>query len=158
MKRLMLCAGATKRDGWITLDGESSNQPDICATIPPLPVEVLFDKWDVIEWIHGIGSLCPWEAEEVIAQLREVLTPAGILILEQPNLMEAAAEILRDPTKAWWLFGDPTHQSRPMMNAWCYSPDSLTQALKTAGFRSVRISGAQYHGASRRDFRAEAQP
>jgi hypothetical protein len=158
MKKLMLCAGATKREGWITLDGDPMNHPDILATIPPLPEQVLSEKWDEIEWIHGVGSIYPWEAEEALAQLRRAMDPAGVLILEQPNLLEAAAEILRDPLKAWWLFGDPQHRRKPMMNAWAYTPESLTDALKRAGFGSVRISGAQYHGASSRDFRAEARP
>jgi hypothetical protein len=158
VNKLMLCAGMTKRDGWLTLDSDPESQADFIATIPPLPEQILSEKWDEIEWIHGIGSLYTWEAKEVIRQIRAVLNPDGVLILEQPSLGAVAQEILRDPSKAWWMFGDPTHRNPSMMNRWCYSPASLTEMLKEYGFTRVSVSDAQHHGRSPRDFRVEARP
>jgi hypothetical protein len=154
----MLCAGMTKREGWLTLDSNPANTPDILDTIPPLPEQVLSEKWDEIEWIHGIGSLHTWEAKEVLGQIQRILNPNGLLVLEQPNLISVAREILYDPSKTWWMFGDPTHRNPAMMNRWCYSPASLTEMLKEFGFSRVSVFDAQHHGATKRDFRVEARP
>jgi hypothetical protein len=158
VNRLILCAGPAKREGWLTLDGNPANRPDFLATIPPLPEAVRLVKWDEIEWVHGIGSLDTWEAKEVLFQLREVMEPEGLLVLEQPNLLAAAEAVLRDPAKAWWMFGDPTHRDPLMMNRWAYTPESLAAMLEHAGFRRISAMAARHHGRSERDFRVEARP
>ena len=157
MNRLILCSGHTGQPGWLTLDRNPECQPDILAAIPPLPAAVWARKWDEIEWIHGVGSLDPWQAHHVLAELHDVLAPEGKLVLEQPDLRRAAEAILRDDSLAWWMFGDPSHHDTGMMNRWAYTPETLKSALIGAGFTNIALLPAKYHSPSR-DFRMEARP
>lgn len=158
MNRLILCAGRVRRPGWKTLDADPDVGPDILAHVPPLPADVKQRQWDTIEWIHGVGTFDPWVAEVLLADLREVLAPDGILVLEQPDLREGAVAVLENPNMAWWLFGDPSHRDPNMMNRWAYTPETLSNLLRKIGFSRVTVGPAQYHGRLKRDFRIEAQP
>jgi len=151
MNRLMLGSGANRREGWVRLDANPVYQPDILATIPPLPRAVTRRQWNEIEWIHGIEHFYPWEAEELLPKLREVLAPGGRLVLEQPNFIHCCeAQNLR------WIFGDSTFRDPLYGHRWGYTPRSLCAALKAAGFRRVLTGPVRYHNFPERDFRMEA--
>src|SRR5512147_133063 len=146
--KLILCAGKTKREGWTTLDANPIHMPDILATIPPLPKEVFAYRWDEIELVHGITSFYPWQALQLLRELRDVLAPGGKLILEQPNLDKCWGELL-------WIFGDPSLREPLHMNRWAYNANSLMAMVLEAGFQHCNTAPAQYHVPSR-DFRVEA--
>lgn len=148
MNRLMLGAGTVRREGWTTLDANPKCEPDIVAVFPPLPPEVKAVAWDEIEWIHGITSLYPWQAEEMLREIHAVLASGGKLVLEQPDFVHARSKIE-------WLFGDPAGRNALHMNKWGYTPISLSQLLRSAGFSRVNVSTAQHH-MPERDFRIEA--
>jgi len=149
MKKLMIGAGVHRRHGWMVLDANPQAGGDYIATIPPLPDAVKAIKWDEIEWIHGITSLYPWDAETVLAELRSVLSPGGKLVLEQPHFHQAKERLE-------WIFGDAASFKNPLlMNRWAYTPESLVNALRVAGFGSCEILPAQHHKPER-DFRIEA--
>jgi len=150
MNLLMLGSGIIRRDGWKTLDANPRCAPDFLATIPPLPAEVKAIEWDEIEWIHGITSLYPWDAENILREIHSILHPRGRLILEQPDFNHAQA-------RAEWLFGDPAHREPFLMNRWTYTPQSLTDLLVKTGYAKNYILGAQHHVPAR-DFRIEAHP
>jgi hypothetical protein len=155
MNRLMLCAGATRREGWKTLDSNGHAGPDFLALIPPLPASVKVIQWVEIEWIHGITSFYPWDAKELLTEIRGVLVPGGKLVLEQPDMQYVAQALIHDPQYVRWLFGDPQFKNPSHMNKWAYSPDSLYQLLREVGFERVVQMTAQHHEPAR-DFRMEA--
>jgi hypothetical protein len=155
--KLLLCAGTERRDGWLTLDGNAAFQPDILATMPPLPPEVKVAKWDAIEWIHGPASLYPWQAADLFRELRGVMAPDGMLALETPDLRKAAQAVLDDLRWTYWLYGDPQHLEPGYMNHWGYTPETLTAAVRLAGFTRFELAKAQHHHPGR-DFRLEARP
>lgn len=144
MNGLQLCAGATRRPGWKTLD---AGEADYVATLPPLPTEVREIQWDEIEWVHGISSFYPWEGSEILEEIRGVLAPGGRLTLEQPDIRKCSGVA--------GIFGDPLPRDPLHMNRWGYTPDSLTELLKEAGFTKITVFPAQHHLAWR-DFRIEA--
>jgi hypothetical protein len=146
--RLMLCAGDVRREGWLTLDCDAVKGADFLAVIPPLPAPVKAVAWDEIEWIHGVGTLYPWEAAAFLIELREALVFGGRLTLEQPDFRHAIERVE-------WLFGDRSICDPLIMNRWSYTPDSLADALRKAGYREIRVLPAQFHVAER-DFRIEA--
>jgi hypothetical protein len=149
VNRLMLCAGSMRRAGWQTLDADAKHAPDFLATIPPLPDAVKAQRWDEIEWVHGIASLYPWDAGVVLREILGALAPGGKLVLEQPDMRKAAG----NPR---WLFGDPAFREPLHMNKWAYTPETLFDLLKEVGFGRVEIIlPAQYHVPTR-DFRMEA--
>ena len=153
--KLLFCAGAQKRKGWRSHDGNPESGADIIATVPPLPPAIRAVEWAEIEWIHGVGTFYPWVGREILAELRDVLIPAGKLVLEQPDARMAAKMMLADPRFAWCMFGDPSHKDPSMMNAWAYTPAELRGILLDLGFRRVEILPALWHN-GKRDFRLEA--
>lgn len=156
MNRLMLCAGSTKREGWITLDCNPLHHPDIQAAIPPLPPPVMERLWDEVEWIHGITSLYPWDAKLVLQQLHAAMRPGGKLVLEQPDARLVADAVIQTQGGCLeWFFGDPMMRDPAHMNKWAYTPWSLIDLLTEAGFKDSYIKTAEYHRPDR-DFRIEA--
>lgn len=143
----MFCAGRMRRPGWKTLDADERASPDFLARIPPLPDGVASQKWDEIEWIHGITSVYPWEAEQLLVEIKNVLIPNGRLVLEQPDFAKA--------DRIEWIFGDPASRNPLIMNRWAYTPESLTGMLMAAGFQNVVVMPAEHH-IRERDFRVEA--
>lgn len=148
-------SGIHKREGWTTLDSDRDHGPDILASIPPLPEAVTSRKWDEIEWVHGITSLYPWEAAALLPQLRSALARGGKLVLEQPDAQKAIAAAAGNIDRLGWLFGDPSIGKAAHMNKWAYTPDTLAEALRLAGFRRADTLPAQHHNVER-DFRMEA--
>ena len=151
MNRLILMAGSTRREGWKTLDCKGS--VDYLATVPPLPDAVKAIRWDEIELIHGISQLYPWDAETLLREIRGVMTPGGLLVLEQPNFN---ALLLRPSRPVEWFFGDPTFKDPSHMVRWAYEPATLSELLSKCGFHNQELLPAQYHVPDR-DFRIEAR-
>lgn len=147
---LIIGAGATRREGWKTLDANPAREPDFLGTIPPLPAEVKEALWDEVEWIHGVTSLYPWEARDVLQELHRAMAPGGKLIMEQPNF-----DICCGFRKVASFFGDPTTENPLHMNRWSYNPESLTALLVECGFGPIELFPAQHHSPNR-DFRIEA--
>lgn len=151
----MLCAGTTRGEGWHTLDCNPNNGPNFLAAIPPLPKAVMLVKWDEIELIHGITSFYPWEARQLLIEIRGVLAQGGKLVLEQPDLNYVCDAIAIGSGTVDWLFGDPQFWNPAHMNKWAYSPRSLAELLEACGFSHVLRTSALHHNPTR-DFRMEA--
>lgn len=153
MNYLILCSGRTRRSGWKTLDANPAYHPDFLCTIPSLPHSVSTILWDEIEWVHGITSFYPWDAEKILKELRLCIGRNGKLIMEQPN-----AQLINPGDHPEWIFGDPSPRNPLHMNKWAYTPSSLTELLIASGFSQIAIQRAQYHKHPERDFRIEAMP
>jgi SAM-dependent methyltransferase len=81
-------------------------------------------KWDVCSFIHVIEHL-PGPVE-MLAQARDVLNPGGWLILETPNVRSWPAR----------LFGSNWVSMEAPRHLYLFSPDSLSECVKRAGFRT----------------------
>jgi hypothetical protein len=145
---LSIGCGIMRRDGWETLDADPYFGATYLATIPPLPAEVKAKTYDEVEWIHGVGSLFPWEAKAALVDILGLLSPGGKLTLEQPNFNNSIL-------KPEWLFGDPTFGNPLIMNRWCYTPEALRDLLRDVGFSRIDVLPAKFHLPAR-DFRIEA--
>jgi hypothetical protein len=165
VNKLLLGSGSWHWEGWTTLDASPSSGADHVATIPPLPYAVRSRCWTIIQAIHFVEHLCPWDAETLLRQCYACLEPGGVLVLEQPDIRYAARVLLGEITPPpgevgqfdmWPLYGDPTHRDPLMMHRWGYSPDTLADLLVQAGFERERISvkPARFH-VPVRDFRME---
>lgn len=145
MNRLMLGSGIFKREGWKTLDLNPAMHPDFIGRIPG--TDIGDEYWDEIEWIHGIGSVCPFDATRALDEIYEALKPGGKLVLEQPDF--DCCKTQAD------LFGDPSLQNAEHMNRYAYTRRQLLEMVQIAGFKNPVILPAQHH-VPERDFRVEA--
>ncbi|RMG09812.1 MAG: methyltransferase domain-containing protein [Planctomycetota bacterium] len=163
--KLNLGCGDKHLTGYLNLDAASSRrrvQPDLCCDLRRLPLAS--GCADEILAVHVIEHFYAWEAPEVLSEWRRVLAPGGRLVLECPNLLHAAWELLADPERAarpgrdgqrsmWPLYGDPQWRDPLMCHRWGYTPASLERLLCEAGFVKVRREPALFKQRDPRDMR-----
>lgn len=164
--RLNLGCGDKRLAGYINVDAAASRKgvkPDVQCDIRNL------DRFkgaiaDEILAVHVIEHFHYWEVLPLLRGWSRVLKPAGLLILECPNLLSACVEILRNPLQAslpgpqgqqgmWPLYGDPAWQDPLMSHKWAYTPQSLAQVMAEAGYVQVRQEKAQFKLREPRDMR-----
>jgi predicted SAM-dependent methyltransferase len=166
VNQLLLGSGSWHWPGWVTVDANPENQPDILAVLPPLPAEVTGVMWDRILASHFIEHLHRWDALTLLKQCYACLKPDGVLTLEQPNIdycMKVAVGMIAVPEgrdweqfSLWGIYGAPNGNPWDG-HKWGYTPASLTQLLTEVGFdsRKLVIRPGQYHE-PQRDFIVEA--
>lgn len=97
--------------------------------------------------------------------MKNILKPGGKLVLECPNILTAAAMLLKEPERAaraegkdgqlamWPLYGDPAWKDPLMCHRWGYTPATLIDLLKRCGFKQVRQEPAMFKQQDPRDMR-----
>jgi len=167
--KLTIGRGMYGKHGYTTLDANPNIGAAIVATVPPFPKEVTdhVGKWEEVEMIHFLEHLYQWDAAELLREIRGVLAVGGRVVIELPDISFAAAVLMgakdRIPGTAagqcdmWPIYGDPSERNPLYGHRWGYTPQTLREALETAGFKPEGISQkpAQYHVPGR-DFRMEA--
>ncbi len=159
MKKLLLCSGPRQspygQDGWFRVDSDAGSEPDLVATVPPIPDAVkAMGPWDMVALIHGIEHFEWWDAVELLKDINGILAPEGNLILEQPNL-ETCLGHLDDPAYLGGIYGDVTRKEPAMRHRFGYTPNLLGAFLTRAGFSQVHVERAVFHRPER-DFRMVA--
>lgn len=123
----------------------------------PLPLED--GCCDELFSCHFIEHVYRWEAPAVVAEFHRLIKPGGRLIMELPDLEKVAKNFLLgapDRMGIWSLYGDPRDKDPYMCHRWAYTPASITELLKDAGYRKIRVLPPQTHGARHnRDMRVE---
>lgn len=155
--------------GYVNVDlvqGRAGIQPDLICDIRYLTY--FPDGFaDEILAVHVIEHFWFWEVVEILKEWKRVLKPGGRLVIECPNLTNAAKEFLEDPDNAamggvagqrsmWPLYGDPSWQDPLMCHRWGYTPRSLSGVLTAAGFEMMALEPAQFKLREPRDMRVTA--
>lgn len=153
VKKLLLCSGphtAPYGDSdWFRVDQDPKCEPDLVATVHPLPNRLITMRpWDRVALIHGIEHFTPWDAASLLSEIRTILAPDSILILEQPDLLKCESN-------AAWIFGDPSSKNPGMLHRWGYRPNDLSDLVLSCGFKRTVVKPALFHMPDR-DFRLEA--
>jgi SAM-dependent methyltransferase len=104
-------AGASTRRGMSIIEA------DVLVALRQLEPE----SWGAVTAVHLMEHLPPAVLLQVLAEIRRVLRPGGILVVESPN-----PHSLRVGAALYWL--DPTHQ-RPLL------PETLELFVKASGFK-----------------------
>lgn len=123
---------------------------------------------DEILGIHIWEHLYRWECDVVIAEWRRLLKPEGLLILELPDALKCARNLIDYANKGgkalqqqamWGLWGDDTLQDPHMIHRTGWWPQSLAGYLWAQGFTDIKSPPTQWHPAGRkhRDMRIEAR-
>jgi len=152
--KLNLGSGNRPLEGYISVD--LSPKADVNCDIRKLPYED--NSVEEIIAIHVIEHFYKWEVLPLLLEWRRVLQPGGRLILECPNLAQAARYFLSgasDQLSMWAFYGNPDLKDELHCHHWGYTPQSLVETLEQAGFKQCKALPAQFKIPDR-DMRVEA--
>lgn len=166
--KLNIGCGNKRLPGYTGVDVEASRSGvDIVAKADAIPLAD--NSVGEILAIHLWEHFYLWECPKVLLEWRRILRPGGLLVLELPDLVKAAKNLLDqeagvgtwpkpDQQSMWAIYGDPTTNDPFMTHQWGWSPRSLSEFLKRHGFTGVVQCPTQWHPAGRehRDMRLEA--
>ena len=156
-RRINVGCGDYLMDGFTNIDADPSRNPDICDTVPPLPVasnslEEIY-AGHFLEHLAGGTPGQPSEALDFLQECYRCLQPGGLLGLVVPDTREimrrylaGALDHIEYPHYQWWPVADldavcamflySTAQESP--HKWSYDKDTLGRAMATAGFVKLR--------------------
>jgi SAM-dependent methyltransferase len=164
--RLNLGCGDKILEGYVNVDVVQSRKgvtPDLIADLRNIPLDP--GTADEVLAVHVIEHFYLWEARQLIAHWRDLLKPGGVIVIECPNILTAAHELINDESLAsditgkrgqlvmWSLYGDPGWEDPLMCHKWGYTPSALIQLLSECKFRSVRQEPAKFKKKDPRDMR-----
>lgn len=160
--KLNLGCGHKILDGYVNIDIVKSpkaiRDPELFCDLRKLNLK---DNYaDEAIAIHVIEHFFVWEVVDVLIEWRRVLKPGGLLVLECPDVLKAARNLLNktDPQESMWgLYGDPLDCNEYMSHKWGWTPETLRLYLEQAGFGGIKETSPQWHGKRCfRDMRLEA--
>jgi ubiquinone/menaquinone biosynthesis C-methylase UbiE len=166
---LNVCCGKRYRDNMINIDVVAQNGyrvPDILADARKIPLPD--GHADEVMSIHGFEHFYRWEVDTLITEWKRLLKPGGLLVLELPDLIKCAKNVLsgyshsgKDPEQfsMWGLYGDPRTEDPYMCHRWAWSPATLAAFLRSHGFKDIVEKQTEWHpgGREHRDMRIEAR-
>ena len=154
------------KDNWINVDIVTPKElPEgvvfVEANLLELPFEN--DHVDEIHAYHVIEHFYRSDVPAVLAEWFRVLKPGGVVVLEQPDIVKCAANIIHGMTQGdleevnrlgiLGFFGDGSSDQPYMSHKWGWYPQSLGSVLDSVGFINIRPQDAQTHMKTLRDFR-----
>ena len=166
VKKLNLGCGDKILPDYINVDVVESRRgfkPDVICDLHHLnPFED--NSADEILSVHVVEHFWRWEVLDVLREWVRVLKPGAVMILECPNLLSAARELLKNPEMAtgpgpegqrtmWVFYGDPRWKDPYMIHRWGYTPSSLAQVMQEAGLVNLSQEPAQFKLREPRDMR-----
>lgn len=162
--KLNIGAGGRRIPGYTGVDAVERPAADIIAKADSIPLEdgCVEEIFACHVWEHFYR----WECEGVIAEWWRLLKPGGCLIMEMPNLIKCCQNVLDGRDKGgkiegqlsyFGLYGDPRQKDEFMSHRWGWTPATLTEFLRGAGFIKIKETPTQWHPAGRmhRDMRIE---
>lgn len=167
--RLHLGCGQVHLDGYVNVDVDPKNQPDVCMDFRD--VRRAFEAGSVREvlMIHSLGYLRLAEARCFFRHVRDLLEPGGRFISELPDVSKCAAAILDagelpdrylGALRGFYAFsmGEVAREAPYVPYAFGWSGWHLRHELERAGFARIHIEEPRTHGKrSWRDVRIEAE-
>lgn len=159
--KLNVGCGRVKKVGYLNVDIDPLMKPDLILNINSgLPFKE--ERFQIIEAYHIIEHIFPWSVLDLLKEFFRVLKPQGRLVIECPNIEAACTWLVGNMQYGsdsqmgmWALYGDPNSQNPFHMHKWGYTPLTLHDILKQAGFTHIVREIPQTHVA-RRDMRVVA--
>lgn len=160
--KIHLACGKHILEGWTNCDIQrhpsAPRDPDILCDVKQIPLDD--QVADELMAIHIFEHFYLWEIPDLLAEWNRLLKPGGKIILEMPDVMKAAKNLLEgqnDQNAMWPLYGDHTLQDPFMCHRWGWTYATIKPVLKKAGFTNIKEFDPQWHGKrTKRDFRVEA--
>lgn len=104
---------------------------------------------DEIHNYHFIEHFYEWEAPALVGEFFRLLKPGGRLVVECPDIMKCAKNLLNGATDQLCMFGfygDGNHQNPFMCHKFGYSPKTIKRLLSRQGFDNIQFEAPQTHG------------
>lgn len=125
------------------------------------------DCADELLSVHFLEHLYSWQSAAVIQEWRRLLKPGGLLVLELPNLVKCAKNLLAlksaggrplQQMAMWGIYGDDTLRDPYMCHRSGWWPEALIEFLTAHGFSDAREGVPVWHkaGIDNRDMRITA--
>lgn len=162
--KLNIGCGNRRLGGYTGVDAVARPGADIVAPAHAIPLED--GVAEEVLAVHLVEHVFAWEVPALLAEWYRLLAPGGRLVLEMPDLMKCARNLIDkregrkpDQLHMWGIFGDDTLRDPFMMHKSGWWFDRLAPLVKAAGFVDVVEQETMYHAAGRgiRDFRLEAR-
>lgn len=162
--RLNIGCGNRRLPGYTGVDAVAREGADLIAPADAIPLPDACA--DEVLAVHLVEHVFEWELPGLLAEWARLLKPGGLLVLEMPDAMKCARNLLdglqgRKPGQMhlWGLYGDPTTRDPYMMHKTGWWFDRLAPVVAAAGFVQIVERETQFHPAGRgvRDFRLEAR-
>lgn len=161
--RIHLGCGKHYLEGWHNVDAvkhpKAPREPDQFADITK-PLDLPDNCADELMAIHLLEHFYEWEVPGVLEEWGRVLKPGGRIILEMPDIVKAARNLINgmnDQFAMWPMYGDNTLKDPLMCHKWGWTYKTLKPYLERAGFEKIKERPTEWHGRKQnRDFRVEA--
>lgn len=162
--KLHLGCGRHYLDGWVNVDvvphPSAKKPPDVLCLATDLS-KFEDNSADEIMAIHLFEHMSKKEAQNALKEWHRVLKPGGKLILEMPDIIKCARNLLAKPddykNSIWGLYGNHDEPSEYMYHKYGWSFVFIKPELEAAGFFKVAERPPEWHGKRlHRDFRVES--
>lgn len=159
--RLNLGCGSDIRPGYINVDKFPASDQVVQAELPILPFED--DYADEVLLSHVLEHFGYAQAIDLLKEIRRVLKPGGMAMIEVPDIAWCCAQFLGAPEAShytepkgdystghkWGLYaqalwGDQHNDG--LYHKWGYTAHRLLYTLSHCGFPAVQINFVQSHG------------
>lgn len=162
--RLNIGAGKRRLPGYTGIDMVAREGVDIVAPAHAIPLPD--GCADEVLAIHLVEHVYPWQVPDLLAEWHRLLRPAGLLVLEMPDLLKACRNLAEgrrigkhpDQAHIWAIYGDDTLRDPLQMHKAGWWFERLEPVVQAAGFCEIVERETIFHPAGRgvRDFRLEA--
>lgn len=160
--KLNIGCGKKHLPGYVSIDTEPTPgaiPPDILADARSIPLGD--GVAEEIIAIHVFEHFYIWETEDLLREWHRLLSAGGKLILEMPDIMKAAKNLLdglTDQMNMWAFYGDPRYKNPLMCHKWGWTAKTLIPFLESHGFANAKSERPIFHkvGIENRDLRVVA--
>ncbi len=153
--RLHLGCGQRRLPGFINIDHNFSEATDYVSDITRLPCPD--GSVERIETYHVIEHIPEPVVRDVLSSWRRLLQPAGVLVIECPDLDADIREYMAgNRERLYSIFGRQRFPGDA--HHWGYSAATLTELLEHLGYTNVRsLPPTDYHADKEPCIRVEAE-
>jgi len=151
-------SGKIRKPGFFNADLDRSVNPDIVLSLEQ-PLPFTSNTFVSIQAYHVVEHVYPWMVLDMFKEFLRILKAGGEIAIECPNIEFACSWLamkseygLDSQLGMWAIYGDPNLKSHFQMHKWGYTPVSLLEIFKEAGFTGIRREVPKTHVAAR-DFR-----
>lgn len=148
MTKLNFGCGSCKLAGWVNVDIDPANQPEVVSDLRAARLPWTDESVGFIHMEHFFEHIPKEAGQRLLGECRRMLRPGGVVRISGPDLQKIAALYLSGDVELWRSRSNaPCETITDFMNdvfyGWghCYIPDppQLRLMLQRAGFSFIEV-------------------